>query len=166
MRRGGEGRGGVGDRQKRSTGGCRLCYTIVATRWMELIKRYRFSRPLVLPAPFPIAAATAAVVAVFTRWALRIELQTPRERGSRCLLLSSLPRLRYDRPYPLLFPYQPLSISRLLLRNYRRISANTANEKYLDDPRTSHGARDWGEKEEGRTGRGSRTTCPPVGRRH
>lgn len=101
---------------------------------MELIKRYRFSRPLVLPAPFPIAAATAAVVAVFTRWALRIELQTPRERGSRCLLLSFLPRPRYDRPSPLLFPYQPLSISRLLLRNYRRISANTANESIWTIP--------------------------------
>lgn len=156
----GEGRGEVGNRQKRSTGGCRLCYTIVATRWMELIKRYRFSRPLVLPAPFPIAAATAAVVAVFTRWALRIELQTPRERGSRCLLLSFLPRPRYDRPSPptLSVPtpfHFAAAIAKLSadIRKYRE-------REYLDDPRTFHGTRDWGEEEEGRTGWGSRTTCP------
>lgn len=73
-----------------------------------------------------------------------------------------LQRHRYDRPYPYLSWYQPLPISRLVLRNYRRKSANTANE-YLEDPRAFCGGRGWGkegEEVEDRTGRGSRTTCP------
>ena len=107
---------------------------------MELIKRCHSSSPQTLP--FPIAATTV-VVAVFTRWALRIELQAPRvrERGFRCLLPSSA---LYDRPYPVFHPLsslllvprcsrrQPLPNPRLVLRNYRRISANTADE-YLED---------------------------------
>ena len=106
---------------------------------MELIKRCHSSSPQTLP--FPIAATV--VVAVFTRWALRIELQAPRvrERGFRCLLPSSA---LYDRPYPVFHPLsslllvprcsrrQPLPNPRLVLRNYRRISANTADE-YLED---------------------------------
>lgn len=107
---------------------------------MELIKRCHSSSPQTLL--FPIAA-TAVVVAVFTRWALRIELQAPRvrERGFRCLLPSSAP---YEQPYPVFHPLsspllvprcsrrQPLPNPRLVLRNYRRISANTADE-YLED---------------------------------
>jgi len=111
---------------------------------MELIKRCHSSSPQTLLFPIAAAAATTTVVvAVFTRWALRIELQAPRvrERGFRCLLPSSAP---YDRPYPVFHPQSslllvprcsqrlPLPNPRLVLRNYRRISANIADE-YLED---------------------------------
>lgn len=112
---------------------------------MELIKRCRSSFPQTLP--FPIAAAAAAtatvVVGVFTRWALRIELQALRERERVSLFVPLLCTL-YDRPYlvfhPLSFPLfvprcsrrQPLPNPRPVLRNYRWISANTADE-YLKD---------------------------------
>lgn len=68
-------------------------------------------------------------------------------------------RRRYDRPYPYLSWYQSLPISRLVLRNYRRISANTASIWRTPVPFCGGRGKE-GEELEDRTGRGSRTTCP------
>lgn len=91
--------------------------------WMELIKRSFH--------PLPDSAG------VFTRWALRIGLQAPRERRSRRLF----PSPSHPRTATPCFPHTPLSPltvaalhasrRRGISRPSRRISANTANE-YLE----------------------------------
>lgn len=148
-------RGGAGDRQKRSTGGCRLCYTIVATRWMELIKRYRFSRPLVLPRHFPSPPPPLPSLLYLLGGLWGSNCRRPVREGLAVFApLLPLPRLRYDPSVP---PTRLVPTPFHFAAGIAKLSADIRKyreREYLEDPRTFHGEGNWGEEEEeeGRTG--------------